>query len=119
MSREDRKNRVLRKERVKDFERSQKMEEINARMQRIDDMKKDRYLLEEERRKMENELNFKKTNMLKRLQNIIKSDKHMNKNEIMDYVFDAKHASKTITYENNNHNDSNMSNKDISPNKEK
>ena len=119
MSREDRKNRVLRKERVKDFERSQKMEEINARMQRIDDMKKDRYLLEEERRKMENELNFKKTNMLKRLQNIIKSDKHMNKNEIMDYVFDAKHASKTITYENNNHNDSNMSNKDSSPNKEK
>ena len=87
-------------------------------MQRIDDMKKDRYLLEEERRKMENELNFKKTNMLKRLQNIIKSDKHMNKNEIMDYVFDSKHANKSITDE-NNYIDSKVINKENSPIKDK
>ena len=118
MSREDRKNRVIRKERIKDFERTQKMEEINARMKRIDNMQKDRYLLEEERRKMENELNFKKNNMLRRLQKIMKSEKHMSKDEIMDYVFDSKHANKSITDE-NNYIDSKVSNKENSPIKDK
>ena len=107
MSREDRKNRVMRKERIKDFQRTQKMERINARMQRIDNMQKDRYLLEEERRKLEDEIDTKKKNMLKRLQKVIKSDKHMTKDEIIDYVFDFKQGSKTIpdevTYRNKNY----------------
>ena len=86
MSREDRKNRVLRSEKVKDFERSMKMDMINARMQRIDNMQKDRYILEEERRKLEDEINNKKSKMLKRLEKVMKDDKNMTKNEIMDYV---------------------------------
>ena len=49
-------------------------------------MQKDRYLLEEERRKNEDEMNEKKNNMLKRLEKVIKSDKNMTKDEIMDYV---------------------------------
>ena len=53
ISREDRKNRVIRKERVRDFQRTQKMDKINQRMKRIDNMQKDRYLLEEERKKIE------------------------------------------------------------------
>ena len=86
ISREDRKNRVIRSERVKDFERSQKLDKINNRMKRIENMQKDRYLLEEERRKNEDEMNEKKNIMLKRLEQVIKSDKNMTKDEIMDYV---------------------------------
>ena len=66
MSREDKKNRVIRKERVKDFQRTQKMEKIIARMKRIDNIEKDRILLEEERKKIEDEIYNKKTIMLKR-----------------------------------------------------
>lgn len=95
MSREDRKNRVIRRERVKDFQRTQKLDKINARMQRIDNLQKDRILLEEERKKLEDEIYTKRNNMLKRLQKVIKSDKKMTKNEIMDYVFDVKHGNMT------------------------
>ena len=123
MSREDRKNRVLRRERVKDFQRTQKMERINERMQRIENMQKDRYLLEEERRKLEDEINSKKKVMLGRLQKVIKSDKHMSKNEIMDYVFDVKHGSRTIpddgNYGDKNFNSDNTNNKSITPVEEK
>ena len=96
ISREDRKNRVIRRERVNDFQRTQKMDKINQRMKRIDNMQKDRYLLEEERKKIEEEIHNKKIIMLKRLQNVIKNNKQMSKDEIMDYVFDVKHQSNTI-----------------------
>ena len=56
--------------------------------------------------------------MLKRLQKVIKSDKHMTKDEIIDYVFDFKQGSKTIhdevTYRNKNYDIYNKS-KTISP----
>ena len=101
MSREDRKNRVMRSERVKDFERSVKMDMINARMQRIDNMQKDRYILDEERRKIEDQLNNKKSAMLNRLQKVMKDDKNMTKDEIMEYVFnDIKPTNKKKDEEN-------------------
>ena len=95
MCREDRKNRVIRKERVKDFQRTQKMDKIIARMKRIDNLQKDRFSLEEERKRLEDEIYNKKTIMLQRLQKVIKSNKNMSKSEIMDYVFDFKKTSKT------------------------
>ena len=95
MSREDRKNRVIRKERIKDFQRTQKMDQIIQRMKRIDNLQKDRSLLEEERKKLEDEIYHKKKIMLERLQNVIKSNKSMEREEIMDYVFDVKNTSKT------------------------
>ena len=111
LSREDRKNRVMRSERVKDFERSVKMDMINARMQRIDNMQKDRYMLEEERRKMEDELSNKKSVMLKRLEKVMKDDRNMTKEEITDYVFnDVKPGHKHKEEENkkDNNNDANI-----------
>ena len=118
MSREDRKNRVLRQERVKDFQRTQKMEQINERMKRIDNIQKDRYLLEEERKKVEDEIIYKKKIMLKRLQNVINSNKKMTKNEIMDYVFDYKQGNRTTSDEVKiNYNDKKRS-KSVSPVKE-
>ena len=119
ISREDRKNRVIRKERVRDFQRTQKMDKINQRMKRIDNMQKDRYLLEEERKKIEEEINNKKSIMLKRLQNVIKNNKQMTKEEIMDYVFDVKNKNKTIPDNKGNIklNDNNF--KTISPIKDK
>ena len=87
MSREDRKNRVMRRERVKDFERSVKLDMINARMERIENMQKDRYMLDEERRKMEDDISNKKSVMLRRLEKVMKDDRDMTKEEIMDYVF--------------------------------
>ena len=118
MSREDRKNRVLRQERVKDFQRTQKMEQINERMKRIDNIQKDRYLLEEERKKVEDEIINKKKIMLKRLQNVINSNKKMTKNEIMDYVFDYKQGNRTTSDEVKiNYNDKKRS-KSVSPVKE-
>ena len=95
MSREDRKNLVIRKERVKDFQRTQKMEKIIARMKRIENLQKDRSLLEEERKKIEGEIHHKKKIMMERLQNVIRSNKNMERDEIIDYVFDVKNKSKT------------------------
>ena len=63
-------------------------------------------------------MNEKKNIMLKRLEQVIKSDKNMTKDEIMDYVFDSKHANKSITDE-NNYIDSKVSNKENSPIKDK
>ena len=108
MTREDRKNKVLRSERIKDYERSKKMDMINERMKRIDEMQKDRYLLEEERRKMEEELNNQKSVMLHRLEDVIKSDKNMTKDEIMEYVLnDVKPGNKNKEEKNINNNGNN------------
>ena len=95
MSREDRKNKVIRNERVKDFQRTQKMDQIIARMKRLDNLQKDRSLLEEERKKIEDEIYVKKKIMLDRLHNIMRSNKSLEKEEIMEYVFDIKNTSKT------------------------
>ena len=86
MSREDRKNRVLRMERAKDFERTQKMEMIEKRMERIDNMQKDKNLIEEERRRIENDIKNRKTSMFCRLQKLYKNDKNLSKDQILDYV---------------------------------
>ena len=50
-------------------------------------MQKERYLLDEERKKMEQNLNNKKSIMLDRLNKIIRSDENYTKEEIIDYVF--------------------------------
>ena len=71
------------------------MDQIIARMKRIDNLQKDRSLLEEERKKIEDEIYNKKKIMLERLQNVIRSNKSMEREEIMDYVFDVKNTSKT------------------------
>ena len=94
------------------------MEQINERMKRIDNIQKDRYLLEEERKKVEDEIINKKKIMLKRLQNVINSNKKMTKNEIMDYVFDYKQGNRTTSDEVKiNYNDKKRS-KSVSPVKE-
>ena len=117
MSREDRKNRVIRRERVKDFERTQKMEQIIERMKKIDNMQKDKYLLEEERKKLENEISTKKRMMLKRLQKVIKTDKKMTKSEIMDFVFDKNRGNISLPQHTHINFNTDKNNKTISPGK--
>ena len=128
MMREDRKIRVVQNDKIQKFERRQKMEQINARMERIEEMKRERYLLEEERRKMENEMNNKKDVMMGRLRKVMKSDEYFTREEIIDYVFnDVKPSHKTIKsqskyIENENNNDDKKedeSNKENENNKEK
>ena len=87
MMREDRKDRVMRNEKIQSFERKLKMEQINNRMEKIEEMQKERYLLDEERKKMEQKLSNKKSIMLDRLNKIIRSDENFTKEEIIDYVF--------------------------------
>ena len=115
MSREDRKNRVIRRERMKDFERTQKMEQIIERMKKIDNMQKDKYLLEEERKKLENEISTKKRMMLKRLQKVIKTDKKMTKSEIMDFVFDKNRGNISLPQHTHINFNTDKNNKTISP----
>ena len=102
MMREDRKIRVVQNEKIQNFERKQKMEKINERMERIEDMKREKYLLDEERRKIENEMNNKKVVMMDRLRKVMKSDEHFTKDEIIDYVF---HDIKPNSHKNNENNE--------------
>jgi hypothetical protein len=87
MLREDRKDRVKQYEKIQMFERRMKLEQINNRMEKIEEMQKERYLLDEERRKMEEEMKYKKSVMLNRLSKIIRSNEPYTKEEIADYVF--------------------------------
>ena len=111
MMREDRKIRVVQNDKVQKFQRMQKMEKINERMERIEDMKRERHLLDEERRKMENEMNNKKDVMMGRLRKVMKSDEYFTREEIIDYVFNdvkpnhktnEKNQSKNDNEDNNN-----------------
>ena len=87
MLREDRRDKVNRYEKIQMYERRMKLEQINNRMEKIEEMQKERYLLDEERRKIGEELNYKKTIMLNRLGKIIRSNEQFTKEEINDYVF--------------------------------
>lgn len=109
MMREDRKIRVVQNEKIQNFERQQKMEKINERMERIEDMKREKYLLDEERRKIENEMNNKKVVMMDRLRKVMKSDEYFTKDEIIDYVF---HDIKPNSHKNDENNDNENGNKD-------
>ena len=55
---EDRRNRVIRNEKAMEFEREQKMKEINDRMKRIDDMKKQKIMIDELTREVREHNNF-------------------------------------------------------------
>ena len=85
------------------------MEKINERMERIEDMKREKYLLDEERRKIENEMNNKKVVMMDRLRKVMKSDEYFTKDEIIDYVF---HDIKPNSHKNDENNDNENGNKD-------
>ena len=95
------------------------MEKINERMERIEDMKREKYLLDEERRKIEDEMNNKKDVMMGRLRKVMKSDEYFTRNEIIDYVL---HDIKPNSHKNdgknqNNHNEN--TNRDGKENEEK
>ena len=118
MMREDRKIRVVQNDKIQNFERLQKMEQINARMEKIEEMKREKNLLDEERRKMENEMNNKKEAMMGRLRKIIKSDEYFTKEEIIDYVFnDNKPNHKNQNQNNINDEDNNKDNENKEDNK--
>ena len=128
MMREDRKIRVVQNDKIQTFERLQKMEQINARMERIEDMKRERQFLDEERRKMENEMNNKKDVMLRRLRKVMKSDEYFTKDEIIDYVFNDikpihknndKNQNKTNDNEKEDNKDEKENNRNINSNGDK
>ena len=132
MMREDRKDKVVRNEKIQNFNRKQKMEQINARMEKIEEMKREKYLLEEERKRIEAEMNNKKDIMMNRLSKVVKSDEYFTKDEIIDYVFNDKKPNTTKSMSNirrinyikqdkndkNNKNDKNKNNKNDKNDKE-
>jgi len=95
MMREDRKDKVVRNDKIQKFERKLKMAKIKARMDRIEEMKRERFLLEEERRKIEEEMNNKKNIMMGRLNKLIKSDNYFTRDEIINYVLHDIKPNKT------------------------
>ena len=95
MMREDRKDKVVRNEKIQKFERKLKMQKIKAKMDKIEEMKKERFLLEEERRKIEEEMNNKKDIMMSRLNKLIKSDDYFTRDEIINYVLHDIKPNKT------------------------
>ena len=60
MKREDRQIKIEQNERIKNFERELKMSQINERIEKLEDIKNERNLLEEKRKQMEKELNDEK-----------------------------------------------------------
>ena len=79
--------RHLREENALEYKRSMKIENMEKRLQLLqekDQKKKDAY---EERRRLENEVSKDKQVMLDRLQNIMQSDKELTKEDINNFVF--------------------------------
>jgi len=82
-------NRVrhIREENALEYRRTMKIENMEKRLQLLQEKnqkKKDAY---EERRRLENEVNKDKQIMLDRLQNIMQSDKDLSKEDINNFVF--------------------------------
>ena len=70
--------------------RKEKLEKINKKMNKIDQIRLEKQYHSEERKKKEIELNGEKEIMLKRLEKFLHSDKNYRKQDIYKYVFDGK-----------------------------
>ena len=86
MKREDRQIKIEQNERIKNFERELRLSQINERIEKLEDIKNERNLLEEKRKKMEKELNVEKNEMENRIQKIMKNDDGLSRDEILNYV---------------------------------
>ena len=87
MQREDRKIKIEQNERAKNFERELLLSQIQERMEKLQDIKKEKHQIEEKRKQIEKELVDEKEGMENRLQKIMKYDEYLTRDEILDYVF--------------------------------
>ena len=62
------------------------MSQINERIEKLEDIKNERNLLEEKRKQMEKELNDEKNEMESRMNKIMKNDDGLSRDEILNYV---------------------------------
>ena len=90
MIREDRKIKIEQNERAKKFERELLYGQIQERMEKLDDIKNEKVLLEEKRKLMEKELIDEKEGMENRLEKIMKHEEYLSRDEILEYVFNDR-----------------------------
>ena len=91
-----------------DFQRKEKMDKINKRMNKLDKIMLEKQFHNMERQKLEEELNEEKQVMLNRLSKFLHSDKDHTKEEVYKYVFDGiKPADKDEKKEDNNNENEN------------
>ena len=90
MLREDRKIKIEQNERAKKFERELLYGQIQERMEKLDDIKNEKILLEEKRKLMEKELIDEKEGMENRLEKIMKHEEFLSRDEILEYVFNDR-----------------------------
>ena len=88
MQREDRKKQIEQNERIQQYQRELKLEEINLRMEKIEQIQNQRIFLEEKRKQKEKELSDEKIGMINRLNKIMNSENEINltRDEILNYV---------------------------------
>ena len=127
MQREDHLKLIERNERIKQYLRELKLEQINLRMKQIKQMQEVRKRLEEKRKQREKKLKEDKIYMRDRLNKIMNKDDEVNlsRDEILEYVLNNikpninNKGNKTPITRRNNENKNNLSNnsKDIDNNK--
>ena len=72
------------------YQRKEKMEQINKKMNKIDRILQERHFHNEERIQLEEQLSEEKLNMQNRLAQFLHSDKNYSKEEVYKFVFDGK-----------------------------
>ena len=81
---------------IDNYQRQEKMEQINKKMNKIDKIMLEKQFHNEERQYLEEQLSEEKENMLKRLAEFLHSEKSYSKEEIYKFVFDGKKPGEKI-----------------------
>ena len=88
--REDRKNRVKRSEKIKEYNRKKLLDSINERFKKMEKIKRDKQNLDTERKIMQEQMRQKKQKMMRKFNILIHSDKFYKREEFYDYIFNNK-----------------------------
>jgi len=95
--REDRKNRVKRSEKIKEYNRKKLLDSINERFKKMEKIKRDKQNLDTERKIMQEQMRQKKQKMMYKFKILIHSDKFYKREEFYDYIFNNKPMPKGTT----------------------
>ena len=88
MRKDDIEENLIQHEKIMEYKRLKRLEEIEEKNKKLDDMQREKYKIYEERQKLKREMENSKKALLERFDNAMKKSKKKNKEQILREVFE-------------------------------
>ena len=88
MSMEEKRARVARNEKIREYQRAQQLKQIEERMKRIEEMKIEREKINRERKLLSERISLKKKEMIAKFEVVMRHNRNISKDEIYKKILE-------------------------------